>query len=597
MCGIAGIIKANYSEREAGFVHAMCKKLHHRGPDASGVKQLPGAILGHTRLSIIDLSSNGAQPMSTLDGRYHITYNGEIYNFPEIKTELLKKNIRFFSNSDTEVLLQAYIHYGADCLHLLNGMFAFAIWDNETRKCFIARDRFGKKPFYYHYAKDEFSFASEVPALLENKQIPQVISQEALNCYLALGYILAPLSIYEHIKKLEAGHYLILENEKISKHRYWNFAEKFLPKNKQSPETIQREIIHLLTKAVERRLISDVPVGAFLSGGVDSSSIVALMKKFKKNELHTFSVGFEHEHYNELDDATKTANLLGTIHHGLTIGDENIQAKIIEALSAYHEPFADNSLIPMVEVSRLASQYVKVVLSGDGADEMFGGYETYKADKYYNYFRWMPGSVKKMLSSENLPNYFSSKKKINLGYKAKQFFYGTRFDYRKAHYAWRLHFRPEERVQIMGAQYKELVYDTDPFKTFSKYYDEVKGLEQLDQHLYVDCMTWLPDDILVKVDRASMHSSIEARAPYLDYDLICYAAALPAEFKLNGFKTKFILKEALKEILPAFVLQKKKSGFNAPFGLWLHSENGDEFKAFNRFALKHTISDKTSQAV
>lgn len=597
MCGIAGIIKAQYTEQEVGYVRAMCGKLHHRGPDGSGIKELHGAIFGHTRLSIIDLSVNGAQPMSTSDGRYHITYNGEIYNFPEIKAGLLKKNARFFSSSDTEVLLQAYIHYGADCLNMLNGMFAFAIWDNHTGTCFIARDRFGKKPFYYHHSALEFSFASEIPALLENRRIPQHISHEALNCYLALGYILAPLSIYTDIFKLEAGHYLLLRDGKISKHRYWNFAENFLPKHKQQPETIQQEIIHLLTNAVERRLISDVPVGAFLSGGVDSSSVVALMKKFQKNELHTFSVGFDHEGYSELGDATNTANLLGTIHHGLTIGDENIQAKIIDAISAYDEPFADNSLIPMVEVSRLASQHVKVVLSGDGADEMFGGYETYKADRYYNYFRWMPGSVKKALSSENLPKLFSAKKKINAGYKAKQFFYGTRFDYRQAHYAWRLHFRPEERVQIMGAQYKELAYDTDPFKIFAKYYDEVKELNHLDQHLYVDCMTWLPDDILVKVDRASMHSSIEARAPYLDYDLVCYAAALPPECKLNGFKTKFILKQALRAVLPAFVLEKKKSGFNAPFGLWVQSENGDEFKAFNRFVLKHGTGNKASQAI
>jgi len=597
MCGIAGIIKTDYSDREVGFLRAMCRKLHHRGPDGSGITQHSGAILGHTRLSIIDLSSNASQPMSTSDGRYHITYNGEVYNFQEIRSKLLRKNVRFFSNSDTEVVLQAYINYGTDCLSLFNGMFAFAIWDNQAGKCFVARDRFGKKPFYYHHNNEEFSFASEATALLENKSIHQEISYEALNCYLALGYILAPLSIYQNIRKLEAGHYLILDQGVLSKHKYWNFSDEFLPKNKQSPEIIKGEIITLLANAVSRRLISDVPVGAFLSGGVDSSSIVAMMKQYLNSELHTFSVGFEHEHYNELNDATKTANLLGTIHHGLTIGDESIQDKIIEAINAYDEPFSDNSLIPMVEVSKLASDYVKVVLSGDGADEMFCGYETYKADKYYHYFKWMPGSVKKLLSSENLPGLFSSKRKINTGYKAKQFFYGSQFDYRQAHYAWRLHFRPEERVEIMGAKYNDLVYDTDPFKTFAKYYEDVEDLEELDQHLYVDCMTWLPDDILVKVDRASMHSSVESRAPYLDYELACYAAALPTEFKLNGFKTKYILKEALKEILPPFVLQKKKSGFNAPFGLWLHTENGDEFKAFNRFVLNHAIGDKASQAI
>jgi asparagine synthase (glutamine-hydrolysing) len=561
------------------------------------VSRHDGAVLGHRRLSIIDLSNNASQPMSTRDGRFHITYNGEVYNFPQIKSELLKRNVQFFSNSDTEVVLQAYINYGVECLKLFNGMFAFAIWDNQTGRCFIARDKFGKKPLYYHHDHEAFSFASEVTTLLENKRLTRELSYEALNCYLALGYILAPLSIYKNIYKLEAGHYLILEDGKVSKNKYWNFADKFLPKVNQPAEAVKKEIIRLLTAAVKRRMISDVPVGAFLSGGVDSSSIVALMKQFKKTELHTFSVGFDHEHYNELTDATKTANLLGTIHHGLTIGNENIEDKILGALAAYNEPFSDNSLIPMVEVSKLASQYVKVVLSGDGADEMFCGYETYKADRYYRYFRWMPGGIKKMLSSENLPSYFSAKKKINAGYKAKQFFYGTRFDYRQAHYAWRLHFRPEERVKILGAQYHELVYDTDPFKTFAKFYDDVKGLEQLDQHLYVDCMTWLPDDILVKVDRASMHSSIEARAPYLDSDLVCYAASLPTEMKLNGFQTKYILKEALKEILPSFVLQKKKSGFNAPFGLWLHSENGDEFKAFNRFVLKHTLGDKAGQAV
>lgn len=597
MCGIAGIIKKNYSEQDAARVQSMCNSLRHRGPDAGGLTKHAGAILGHRRLSIIDLSNNAAQPMSSPDGRFHITYNGEVYNFPEIKAELLKKNVKFFSTSDTEVVLQAYINYGADCVRQFNGMFAFAIWDEQERKCFIARDKFGKKPLYYHSDGEAFSFASEVDALLENTAIKREISYEALNCYLAIGYILAPLSIYKDVFRLEAGHSLTVQDGKISKRRYWNFAEKFLPKINKPVEEIKREIITLLTAAVKRRLISDVPVGAFLSGGVDSSSIVALMKQVGKSELHTFSVGFNHPGYSELDDATRTANLLGTIHHGLTIGDEKIHDKILDALSAFPEPFSDNSLIPMVEVSRLASQYVKVVLSGDGADELFCGYETYKADKYYQYFKWMPGGVKKMLSSESLPKYFSAKQKINAGYKAKQFFYGTRFDYRRAHYAWRIHFRPEERVQILGEEYKDLVYDTDPFNTFAKYYEEAKNLEQLDQHLYVDCMTWLPDDILVKVDRASMHSSIEARAPYLDADLASYAAALPVHLKLNGSQTKYILKEALKEVLPPFVLQKKKSGFNAPFGLWLHSENGDEFKAFNKFVLKHTLGDKTSQAI
>jgi len=525
--------------------------------------------------------------MSSPDNRYHIVNNGEVYNFPELKKTLMDAGYKFQSLSDTEVVLNAYLHWGSDCLEKFNGMFALAIWDDRKKEIFLARDRFGKKPLYYHFdAACRMTFASELTALMENRNIEKKVSLEGLNCYLALGYILSPLTIYRDVYKLEPATYMRVsqQGKRVEKRKYWNYSDCFRNKVPVREADVGRNILSLLDTAVKKRMISDVPVGAFLSGGLDSSSVVAIMKRHHRGPLHTFSMGFVEDSFNELADADRAAAWIGTEHHNHICTVENGSEIIDAALSVYDEPFADTSLIPMVEVSKLAASHVKVVLSGDGADEVFAGYITYQADSYHRFACRLPSVLKKRLA-----NVFSKMerlgrgKKISWPYKGKQFFYGSLFDAEKAHYLWRIIFPSEERVALLGEENRALIFDTDPYRIFKKFYDEAKDLHWLDRNLYVDGMTWLPDDILVKVDRATMGSSIEARSPYLDPDLVAYAASLPPGMKLRGRSLKYCLREALRSVLPQFVIDKPKSGFNAPTGKWIGYEGVDEYRAFTRY--------------
>jgi asparagine synthase (glutamine-hydrolysing) len=584
MCGIAGI--AHWGKRNnLSDIEQMSAAIAHRGPDGKGILHLPEISLAHRRLSIIDLSNNASQPMQNKSGRFVAIFNGEIYNYTEIKNELKKKGYAFKNNSDTEVVLNAYEEWGTECLKKFNGMFAITIWDTQKKQLFIARDRFGKKPLYYYFSSDkQISFASELTALIKDKTIERKPSIEALNCYLALGYILAPLSFYENVFKLEAATYLLISDNgsKIEKKQYWNYADYFSIKTADTEKQATEKIIYLLEDAVKLRMISDVPVGAFLSGGVDSSAVVSLMKKNQKGDLHTFSIGFAEKTYNELAAADAMAKALNTHHHGEVISG-NPNQLIADAIAAFDEPFADNSLIPMLYVSQLAKKHVTVALSGDGADELFAGYITYKAGKYYYQSQLIPHFIRKIVLQSLQKNETHSNQKINFKYKLKQFLHGSLQDAETAHYSWRLFFHPEERVKILGEHHRQLIYDTDPCLTFKKHFARVPHLHWLDKNLYVDAMTWLTDDILVKVDRTSMRSGLEARAPFLDYRLAEYVASLPPNYKLRGGQTKYILKKALQKILPHETLYKKKSGFNAPVGKWLGVNYGDEFRSFNKF--------------
>ena len=595
MCGIAGRLSRKESTINHSVVLEICNKMIHRGPDFGDVRSFGPIALGHRRLSIIDLSTHANQPMTLAKGRYSIVFNGEIYNYQEIRSDLIKLGYSFHTNSDTEVILNSFQEWGTNCLARFNGMFAFAIWDEKEQSLFLARDRFGKKPLFYSFGNHTFTFASETRAILEDHSISNKISLEGVNCYLALGYILNPMTMYESIKLLEPGSYMLLSRECkiIKKDFFWDYSDSFRNKISISEDDIAENILELLSKSVKRRMISDVPVGAFLSGGVDSSSIVSLMKKYHVGDLHTFSVGFEQKSHNELPDADRVGQWAGTIHHGIIVDANRNNNLLEESIWASDQLFSDNSIIPMIEVSKLASKKVTVVLSGDGADELFGGYITYSADNYYKKAQLIPRTIRKILSSERLKFNPFSLNKINFDYKRQQFFQGSLFDYQKAHYSWRLIFNEEERIKILGTSAREIVYDTDPFKRFKSYYDKALDLFPLDQHLYVDAMTWLTDDILVKVDRSTMHSSIEARAPYLDIDLVNFAASIPSEIKMkNGIK-KYILKKALKNTVPEYVLKKKKSGFNAPVGSWIQNIEENEFKSFNKYVYEKRIPKQT----
>lgn len=598
MCGIAGILHWG-AVQDPKIINAMTQRLAHRGPDDSGTVCLDDISLGHRRLSIIDLSVSAKQPMVNASGNYYIVFNGEICNFQDIKKELQSLGYKFLNKSDTEVALNAYECWGPGCLRRFNGMFALAIWDVQKRELFIARDRFGKKPLYYYITKNRgIVFASELDALLADQEIYPEINMEALNCYLALGYILAPLSIYKDVYKLEQASYMIISERgnRVIKEKYWDYAQCFRNKTSEDEQTIAKRIVYLMDNSVKLRMISDVPVGAFLSGGIDSSLVVSRMKQFHKGDLHTFSIGFEEKSYNDLQDADSMAHYLGTSHHAETIKAADVEQLISDAIDAFDEPFADNSLVPMLELSRLAAKHVKVVLSGEGADEMFAGYITYKADRYYRYSHVIPAVLRKAILNRVRNKKINADKKISFTYKLKQFLNGSLYDAEQAHYLWRIFFLPEERVNILGEQFRQLIYDTDPFRQFKKYYDNVKDLHWLDRNLYVDGMTWLTDDILVKVDRTTMRCGIEARCPFLDVELSTYAASISAELKMKGLNTKYILKRALKNILPKETLSKKKSGFNAPLGKWIGITETDEFRTFNKFVYNRKIKYAAEKA-
>jgi asparagine synthase (glutamine-hydrolysing) len=470
-------------------------------------------------------------------------------------------------------------------------MFAFAIWDNNLKELFLARDRFGKKPLYYYKNAGKMTFSSELTALVCDSEIPREISYEALNSYLALGYILSPMTLYKDIFKLESATFMVVSDsgKTVKNARYWDYAQKFRKKVNSDEVEVAENVLNLLDGAVRKRMVSDVPIGAFLSGGIDSSSVSSLMKKYHRGDLHTFSIGFDQESYSEIEDADRAAQWIGTIHHNKICKAENHLELINDALEAYDEPFADNSCIPTFALARLTSSHVKVALSGDGADEIFAGYITYKADRCYYYAKILPLFMRKLLVKFGEDMHPRKQSKLSFGYRQKQFFHGTLHSPEEAHYLWRIMFHPEERVAILGEDKRELIYDTDPFNVFKKYYEKVAGLHWLDKNLYVDAMTWLTDDILVKIDRASMRNSIEVRNPYLDVDLASFSASIPAGLKMRGLKTKYILKASLKNVLPDFILNKKKSGFNAPVGAWLGSDGRDEFKLFNKYVFDKKV--------
>lgn len=591
MCGIAGKICWN-SHPAANSVVKMCEKMIHRGPDDYGIVSLQHAVLGHRRLSIIDLSQKARQPMVSSDQRYFIVYNGEVYNFRELRKDLEGFGVIFKSDSDTEVVLYSFIHWGPGCLDKFNGMFSFAIWDNVSNSLFLTRDRFGKKPLYYFMNSQGLVFASELNALICDQDVPTHLSYEALNCFLALGYILSPMSVYKDICKLEPATYLSISDsgKNIRKVRYWDYADKFKAKSTYNENETAAKLNELLELSVKRRMVSDVPIAAFLSGGIDSSSVVRLLKKLHQGPLHTFSIGFDQPEYSEIEDARRAAQWIGTMHHDRICRIGEFRDSLNTAIDAYDEPFADNSLVPTLELTKFTSGYVKVALSGDGADEVFAGYLTYKADKLHAYAKIIPVQIRMRLLDFITSFPGSPKNKIGLRYKQKQFLYGSLFSPEKAHYCWRLIFNPEERVNILGEKYRELVYDTDPYLIFERHYLHVRDLHWLDRNLYVDAMTWLADDILVKVDRASMNNSIEVRCPYLDVDLVSFSASIPAEFKMKNFITKYILKKSLQNILPRFILKKRKSGFNAPVGKWIGYDGIDEFQAFTKYVFQRKLN-------
>ncbi|MBF0323980.1 MAG: asparagine synthase (glutamine-hydrolyzing) [Alphaproteobacteria bacterium] len=573
MCGIAGKIDwAGMPGREV--VERMVARMVHRGPDAGGVVVAGPAALGHRRLSVIDTRAVADQPMLDAQGDHLIVYNGEVYNFREIRGELEARGAVFRTTSDTEVVLEAYKAWGPDCVRRFNGMFALAVWDKRNRRLFLARDRLGKKPLYWSQLPDGgISFASELTALRADPAIAERLNPRAMAQFLLLNYTLTSECILAGISKLPPAHYLIIEEGRpLQPVRYWDLAACFHDKSRQSRPVAAEELAALLEDAVRLRLVSDVPLGAFLSGGIDSSSIVSAMTRLgNPADVRTFSIGFGESGFDERDEARFTADYLSVLHRDKVVGDE-IAAKLATIFAFTDEPFADSSIIPTYAVAELAREHVVVSLSGDGGDELFAGYETYVADKICRLAAWLPNSLVRSADKAFRHLVPPSRAKVGWDEKIRRFLHGMSGDAVSAHASWRHLFTPAELPDLLVPGLAEAVLGSDPLSDFHAFDAEVAGLDVVDRMSYIDIKTWLPDDILYKVDRATMAHALEARAPFLDHRLVEFAARLPPGHKLRGFDKKHVLKLSQIGRIPTRIARRKKAGFSAPVSHWLARE-------------------------
>ena len=568
MCGITGQICFN-NQINPEDIHSMNRALIHRGPDDEGFyfskeKILPSVGLGHRRLSIIDLSSNGRQPMSNEDNTVWIVFNGEIYNFKSLREKLEKKGHFFKSNTDTEVILHLYEEYGTECLRFLRGMFALAIWDEKKKRLFAARDRVGKKPFYYAFENGRFYFASEINSLYEVGSLTKNIDFNALDYFLTFSYIPSPLSIIKEIKKLPPAHYLIVEKKNMSIYRYWKLD--FIPKLDISFKEGKRLLLEKFEEATKIRLYSDVPLGCFLSGGIDSSLIVATMSKISNAEVKTFSIGFSDEAYDETGYARIVAERYKTEHKEFIVKPYAVEV-LPELIEHYGEPFGDASALPTWYLSKLTRKDVKVVLTGDGGDELFAGYNWYATGmELARIKKFFPTDISRRLLQIVSPfNYSPISRKIYRFFELMGKNNAARFA------ALRSQLSSTIKASLYTDHFlKQLNYNS--YSYITDFYDQATVKDDLDRMLYVDMMSYLPEELLVKVDRATMAHSLEARCPFLDHELIEFVSRLPSSFKYRKGKSKFILKETIKDLFPHGFLDRPKTGFSVPLGNWFRND-------------------------
>ena len=562
MCGIAG--KFNFdSERsvDRDRLVAMTSVLAHRGPDADGF-YLRGAIgLGHRRLSIIDLAT-GDQPLANEDGTVWVVFNGEIYNFADVRAELLAAGHRFRTHSDTEVIVHAYEQWGETAVERFRGMFAFAIWDAPRRRLVLVRDRIGVKPLHYAVTSAGVTFGSEIKALLEDPDVPRDWSAEALDAYLTLGYVPGPQTIYRHISKVPPGHLLVAENGGVRTRPYWDLTFTGNGDPARESDYLER-LEQLVDESVRLRLISDVALGAFLSGGIDSSVVVASMARHSSSRVVTTSVGFDEQAFNELEYARTVAQRFGTESHEEIVTPDS--ADLLPQL-AWHfdEPFADSSAVPTYYVSKAARAHVTVALSGDGGDELWAGYARHRVERAELSARaWLGPLGTRLAGRIGAPMPLDMKGARSLRHLAL-----SPADACAQKHAYGL-FDRWTRPALYTSDFAEDVRDSDPLAGFREAYQACGSPDPLDRALYVDVKTYLVDDIMTKVDRMSMAVSLESREPLLDHRLLEFAATIPSSLKLRGNRSKYLLRRLLARRLPASIVDRPKHGFSAPIDRWL----------------------------
>jgi asparagine synthase (glutamine-hydrolysing) len=570
MCGIVGIVERDLTRPVAeADLARMVQMLHHRGPDEEGSITLPGVGLGMRRLAIVDLAG-GQQPILNETGDIKIVANGEIYNFRELQRELEAQGHRFHSrNSDIEVLVHAYEQWGEDFLVRLRGMFALAIWDGRTRTLIAARDRAGEKPLYWTQTPQGLLLASEVKALLVRPEVSRELDPIALDQFLTYEYILAPRTLLRGVHKLPPAHLLRYRGGEVTVRRYWDAADVEL--RQWRDDEAAGALRGALQTAVDRQLMADVPLGAFLSGGIDSSSIVALMSRSMSMPVNTFSIGFTDGTYNELPYAREVAALFKSNHREKQASPD--LGDMFERLVVHlDEPFADVSMFPTFTVSELAREHVKCVLSGDGGDELFGGYDAYQAQALAAKLGWMGDALIPALAgvAAALP---PTEKKKGLVNKVKRFSAGAATAPSDlGHYRWMVYLGARDKARLYQSGLRDALASTDVYAPVRDALGRFSQDDLLNRQLYADLSLYLADDILVKVDRMSMATSLETRAPFLDGDLMELAFSMPGHLKIRNGERKWILKQAMKDVLPDTILNRKKEGFSIPMKNWLRKE-------------------------
>jgi asparagine synthase (glutamine-hydrolysing) len=569
MCGICGIVDGAGRGDDSATLRRLSAAIIHRGPDDEGYYEKAGVGLASRRLAVIDVAG-GDQPIYNEDKSVAIVYNGESYNYPDLRLQLDKKGHQFRTNTDTECVVHLYEDHGNDCVQYLRGLFAFALWDENRQRLLIARDRLGKKPVYYTVVDGKLYFASELEPLLSVLPHQPEIDLQAIDDYLSLQYIPEPHTAYQNVYKLPAAHHLIWERGQLKVERYWDFS--YEPKHTASEAELIDELRTITTDAVRMRLISEVPLGAHLSGGIDSSIVVALMAQTGSGPVKTFSVGFEETNFTELPYARAVADRYATEHHEFTLTFGDIPATLEVLLHHFGEPFADPSALPLYHLSKLTRQHVTVALNGDGGDESFAGYQRYWLDAYADNYLRLPGLVTRNIVpalAGALPDRGDRPVGSSLSNGIKRLPQLTDVDKRASLLRWSSYFSPRQKRDLWQPSVAARLDLRRAEKDMSNLYANAPASSRLDRTLYSDIKSYLTDCLLVKADRMTMANSLEARSPFLDHVLVEWAAKLPIQYKLKGRQGKVLLRKAFAHLLPPEVMAHRKQGFGIPVSAWL----------------------------
>ena len=572
MCGICGVY--NYKSTEVETEHnlkEMCGAMVHRGPDAEGYYVKGSIALGMRRLSINDLNG-GNQPISNEDQSIWIVCNGEIYNHPSLRKTLEHLGHRYKCNSDVESIIHAYEEYGEDCFNLINGMFSFALWDQRYETLYISRDRTGIKPLFYTETNGQLIFSSELKSLLAHKDVKRDLDYLSLNQYLSYEYIPTPRSIIKNVKKLPPGHFLKINSKRSEIKPYWRLSfERSESRPPMALSDIKHQFLTTLDESINLELLSDVPVGVFLSGGLDSSSIAALAIKRSSNKLKTFSVAFEDPSFDESKYARSVAKHIGSDHHEQCITPQMIIDTAHRIDSIIDEPLGDSSIIPTYLVSKFASEHVKVALGGDGGDELLAGYQTMQAHKLVDYYeRFIPHAIRANLIPRFVNNLPTSLNNISFDFKAKRFISGRGVPFGVRHHLWLGSFNQADKSKLFNSNIDYQMVDT--YGIVDHHLNQCDAKNSFNRLLYMDMKMYLEGNILQKLDRASMANSLEVRVPILNHHFVNFITNVPFEFKMRGFKMKYLFKKAMKGLLPDEIINRKKKGFNIPVGKLFQNE-------------------------